>query len=237
MNVYIHIPFCTKRCSYCHFNSTTNLELIDNYIDALIKEIQIRLPYPINIETVYFGGGTPSLLSNKQIIKVLLSILNKSKIAPSEITIEANPNTISLKSIEQFKQIGINRLSIGIQSWNKDILLNMNREANYQNIKKIIKHALRIGLSNINIDHIIGYPGQNKQIIISDIKKTLLLKPSHISIYPLEIHPNTKIHEIKIKYSSQFPSNKKIVDLFSIIQIMLIEAGYIHYEEFSFLST
>lgn len=221
MNLYIHIPFCASKCSYCHFYSICDTSIIDAYLEAVVIEIKQRLT--TKPTTIYLGGGTPSILNPSQ-LEMLLSAIDLS--ATSEITLEAHPSTLTKDKITAYQKLGINRLSIGIQSWNSKILKHMGREYDKTTITSIITHAQNRGLTNINLDHIIAYPMQTDQIVKSDILTSLALKPSHISLYPLEYHPHTRIHKS--------PTETKIVRQFSISQRLLIKHGYRHYEELNF---
>lgn len=221
MNLYIHIPFCHSKCSYCHFYSTCNLDLIDQYLGAVIVELK---QHPqISPKTVYLGGGTPSLLTPTQLNR-LFSQINLSQ--TKEITIEAHPDTLSKAKIDAYLHLNINRLSLGIQSWHTSILKNMNRSYSTSKVRSIIEYAQNKGLDNINIDHIISYPYQTDQMLLSDLDQTLSLRPTHISIYPLERHPHTRI--------KKSPSSKKIVRQFGLAQNLLHQHGYLHYEELNF---
>lgn len=175
MNIYIHIPFCASKCSYCHFYSISNSSLIDQYVTALIQEIKLKLPSKVKIESIYFGGGTPSLLKPDQ-IQAILHQLPRTK--SCEISVECHPNTLTTSKINNFQTLGINRLSIGIQSWNKAILSSMNRHYDPSNLINCIKYSKSIGIKNINLDHIISYPGQSDAILGKDIKTSLSLSPT-----------------------------------------------------------
>lgn len=223
MNIYIHIPFCASKCSYCHFFSIANSNAIDHYVAALIHEIKLRLPSNAKIESIYFGGGTPSILKPAQ-LKIILLQLPRTK--SCEVSIECHPNTLTVTKIQAYQSMGINRLSIGIQSWNPAVLSKMNRHYNTSRLVRCIKYSRSLGLNNINLDHIIAYPKQTDAILNKDIETTLSLVPTHISIYPLEKHPHTNI--------KTSPSTSKIIRQFKLIQMKLIKSGYRHYEELNF---
>jgi oxygen-independent coproporphyrinogen III oxidase len=188
----------------------------------LLVEIEVR-KLKNQLDTVYFGGGTPSLLKPSQIGRILTK-LNTDK--ATEITLEAHPNTLTKQIVSEYKHIGINRLSIGIQSWDQSILRHMGRQYDLNNLKNCIHLAQTIGLSNINFDHIISYPKQSDQILETDISLSLSLNPVHISIYPLERHPHTQI--------KRSPSSTNIIRQFAYVQKTLTTAGFNHYEELSF---
>ena len=155
--IYIHIPFCKKKCSYCDFHFSTSLSKKDDIILCLIKELEIRKNYlNENIETIYFGGGTPSLLSKKEIMSIIDKIFNV--IADVEITLEANPNDLTKQKINDLKKSAINRFSIGVQSFQNNDLKFMHREHTAQQAKKCIEDAQDSGWQNISIDLIYGSP-------------------------------------------------------------------------------
>jgi oxygen-independent coproporphyrinogen III oxidase len=233
MNLYLHIPFCRQKCAYCHFNSTTNPESIAQYVSALIFEIDARQPQNSHISTIYFGGGTPNLLSISQIRSLLKTIFVKSSNIPKEITIECNPESMVPKYIDDLINLGINRFSIGIQTWNQSILSKLNRRTNPELTRKVLS-SLSQKQVNFNVDHIVGLPDQSIAQVKDDILISLQFNPTHFSIYPLEIHPHTKLYtDIKNKQIKS-PSSALLVKYFSIVQNLLIQNGYEHYEEFSF---
>lgn len=233
MNVYIHIPFCKHKCSYCHFYSTTCIGDIDSYISALTLDIDINLPRA-EIETIYFGGGTPSLLTTSQLKQIIEVIISKSRSKPQEITLEANPESLVTYYPEELLQTGINRLSVGIQSWQLEILSSMGRSFNPSKLIKYIREIQSNGLKNINFDHIIAYPGQSQEMIQKDIEQSLSLDPTHISVYPLEIHDKTLLHQQVEDGRVIAWSDKDIVKAFSVAQIVIQRHGYRHYEELNF---
>lgn len=195
LGIYIHIPFCTSKCFYCDFCSYTDKNKLDDYIDALLNEIlsNIELLQEYEIETIYIGGGTPSAIDEKYIEKILC-ILNGICLNIKEITIEANPETLTLKKLKAYKNLGITRLSMGLQSANNNTLKIIGRHMKIEDYEKAYQMAVECGFSNISTDVIIGLPNEN----IEDFKHTLdyLLKKekiSHISAYSLEVHENTKL--------------------------------------------
>jgi len=222
MNLYIHIPFCASKCRYCHFYSICAPDQFNDYLQSLLTELNNRY-HQEKLDTVYFGGGTPSLLPPKY-INIILNKLNLDK--TTEITLESHPNTLTPTKIKDYYSIGINRLSIGIQSWNPNILLHMGREYQKTQLQSNITYAQSIGLSNINLDHIIAYPYQTDTILLHDLTTSLSCDPTHISIYPLEKHPHTGI--------KKSPREAKIIRQFGLCQNLLTPAGFSHYEELNF---
>jgi len=192
--IYLHIPFCKQACHYCNFHFSTTLNLQADFIAALLKEIELKKDYlnGDNITSVYFGGGTPSLLSASQINHIIEQLakyhtLNKD----AEITLEANPDDLNKNYLIDLKATPINRLSIGIQSFHDKDLQYMNRAHNAEEAKKCIDLAQAAGFNNLSIDLIYGTPGMDQQQWLANIKQTLSYNMPHISAYCLTIEPKT----------------------------------------------
>ena len=202
IGIYIHIPFCKKKCFYCDFVSYENKEnLIQEYIDAVCLEIlqNAEILSEYNISTIYFGGGTPSLIKVEYIEKILntlkLFVTDEKEI--KEITIEINPNSTSLDKLEKYYNLGINRLSIGLQSTHDKILRNIGRLHTFNDFKEVLKNANAVGFKNISVDLIYPLPGLNlsgfKETLNSMIKLKDEFNIKHISVYNLEVHENTRL--------------------------------------------
>lgn len=202
IGIYIHIPFCMKKCFYCDFVSYENKEnLIQEYIDTVCLEIlqNAEILSEYNISTIYFGGGTPSLIKAEYIEKILntlkLFVTNEKEI--KEITIEVNPNSASLDKLEKYYNLGINRLSIGLQSTHDKILRNIGRLHTFNDFKEVLKNANAVGFKNISVDLIYPLPGLNlsgfKETLNSVIKLKYEFNIKHISVYNLEVHENTRL--------------------------------------------
>lgn len=202
IGIYIHIPFCKKKCFYCDFVSYENKEnLIQEYIDAVCLEIlqNAEILSEYNISTIYFGGGTPSLIKAEYIEKILntlkLFVTDEKEI--KEITIEVNPNSASLDKLEKYYNLGINRLSIGLQSTHDKILRNIGRLHTFNDFKEVLKNANAVGFKNISVDLIYPLPGLNlsgfKETLNSVIKLKDEFNIKHISVYNLEVHENTRL--------------------------------------------
>jgi len=202
IGIYIHIPFCKKKCFYCDFVSYENKEnLIQEYIDAVCLEIlqNAEILSEYNISTIYFGGGTPSLIKVEYIEKILntlkLFVTDEKEI--KEITIEINPNSASLDKLGKYYNLGINRLSIGLQSTHDKILRNIGRLHTFNDFKEVLKNANAVGFKNISVDLIYPLPGLNlsgfKETLNSMIKLKDEFNIKHISVYNLEVHENTRL--------------------------------------------
>ena len=202
IGIYIHIPFCIKKCFYCDFVSYQNKnDLIGKYVDAVCLEIlqnsEILSEY--DISTIYFGGGTPSMIDSIYIEKIVntLKLFVSNEDTIKEITIEVNPNSASLDKLESYYNMGINRLSIGLQSSHDKILRNIGRMHTFNDFKEVLKNANTVGFKNISVDLIYPLPGLNltgfKETLNSIINLNDKFNIKHISVYNLEIHENTRL--------------------------------------------
>ena len=230
--IYIHIPFCKQACHYCDFHFSTSLKSKDKLILALIKEIELRKSeFPNEINSLYIGGGTPSLLNEEEITSIFTALKKTIKIDfLREITIEVNPEDINLKKLNFFKKIGVNRLSIGVQSMDDKVLKWMNRIHNKEQALKAINLADLSGFNDISIDFIYGTPEFLNRDYNQEISEIIALNPSHISCYHLNIENGT--------YFGHLEKNKKLKPLkdeisekeFLWISNKLKSCKYEHYE-------
>ena len=197
IGIYIHIPFCKSKCNYCDFNSFAKKDdCIDNYINAVKQEIEeyAKNNKDILVKTIYIGGGTPSYIKEKYMEELIETIKqNLEIVSNAEITIEANPGTVNKRKLECYYKIGINRLSIGLQSVNDKLLKLLGRIHDFEDFLETVRLANTVGFSNINAYCMIGLPNQN----IYDVEETLNvlidLKLTHISVYSLIVEPNTTL--------------------------------------------
>lgn len=225
-NCYIHIPFCEKICSYCDFcKMYYKEEYVDKYLDALEQEINNIYKYE-ELETIYVGGGTPSCLNVKQLDRLfkILSKLNKTE--KIEYTIEGNFSSTTKEKLLLYKKYGINRLSLGIESINKDNLDFLERDSKKEDIIEKIKLMKNLGFNNINVDLIYAIPNETLDILREDIDFILSLDIEHISTYSLIIEKNTKLYINKIKNISEDLD----YSMYNLIVNVLKESNYIHYE-------
>lgn len=230
--IYIHIPFCKKKCSYCDFHFSTSLSKKDDIILCLIKELEIRKNYlNENIETIYFGGGTPSLLSKKEIMSIIDKIYKLFNVIPDvEITLEANPNDLTKQKINDLKKSAINRFSIGVQSFQNNDLKFMHREHTARQAKKCIEDAQDSGWQNISIDLIYGSPSLKNEKWIENLNAAINLNIPHISAYSLTIEKNTLLHKMVEKKLCNPIDDQKTKEQFLIMMKLLEKNKYIHYE-------
>lgn len=237
-SIYIHIPFCVKKCVYCDFYSKTRLSLIPEYVDSVQKEIEKRSVNEEKIHTLYFGGGTPSLLPVEAVDRLLQSVeKNFSVSRDAEITLEVNPGTIDAVYLSDLKHIGINRLSIGVQSFDDNKLNFLGRIHTADQALKTIETAEKVGFSNISIDLIYGVPHETLDAWLKDLKSAVRMNPSHLSCYMLTIEPGTPLHQQLEKGQIDPVDNDTLSELFRKTVLFLDGFDYEQYEISSFSNT
>ncbi len=231
--LYIHIPFCKQACHYCDFHFSTNMTLKQKMVDAICSEIRIRKNYLSNniLSSVYFGGGTPSLLTEAHFAKIFECIEANFTIEKNtEITIEANPDDLSIEKLEFLKKIGVNRLSIGIQSFNDSHLAFMNRAHTRSESIKCIEDAKNVGFNNFSIDLIYGIPALDHSILENDIELATSFDVDHISAYCLTIEPKTAFGRW-VKNKKMSPIEEDFAaEQFEITMNLLAKKEYEQYE-------
>ena len=224
-SLYIHIPFCHSVCTYCDFAKVLYFNsFCEDYLRSLKNEMN---QYNINksLKTVYIGGGTPTSISDEQ-FSFLLSLVDPYIKDVIEYTIEANPESLTLEKLKMMKAHGVNRLSIGVESTNDKILKAINRLHTFEDVKKCVRNAREVGFDNISFDLILGLPNVSDEMLIKDIINILSLNPDHLSCYSLTVHQNTYMG---IKGIIP-PSDDEMRDKYDIVNKLLTENGYIHYE-------
>lgn len=231
--IYFHIPFCKTRCSYCDFYSTTDKNKVPELIKAELKEVESRKNYLAGekIETLYFGGGTPSLISPGNIEKLINSVLKNYKVETTpEITIEVNPDDINSNKIKLYKNIGINRISVGMQSFNDNILSFINRRHDVTKSLKAIEIIKNADYNNISVDLIYGIPNLSIIDWENTLIKTLELDIQHISAYHLSFEKGTKIFsQLDKKEIKQISDNESVAQYLLLCKI-LKKNDFEHYE-------
>ena len=234
LGIYIHIPFCKRKCAYCDFISFSGkARLIEKYVEALKREIdkcKIKKEEYI-VKTIYFGGGTPSFIESSYIVEILESIKRKFNILKTaEITIEINPGTITEEKLKDYYEAGINRISFGLQSTNSELLELVGRIHSYSSFIEGYKLARKVGFKNINVDLMIGLPVQTLEDVQTDLKRIIELNPEHISVYSLIVEEGTRIEE-KIKNKELYlPPEELERKMYWEVKKQLEKAGYVHYE-------
>ncbi len=229
--IYLHIPFCKQACYYCNFHFSTSLDLKDEIINTLIKEIELSTIENEIIETIYFGGGTPSLLTQNEILYLLNAIQKKIIVNPlAEITLEANPDDITSEKLSQWKIAGINRLSIGIQSFKEKDLQWMNRAHNSTQAIECITLATEAGFHNFSVDLIYGTPGLTDEEWKENVDRVINFKIPHIACYALTVEPNTALQKMIALNKKTNVDTEQQARQFLLLMQWMKEAGYEHYE-------
>lgn len=231
--IYIHIPFCKQACLYCNFHFSTTLKQKNELIDALLKEIQMTPAFTGDetIETIYLGGGTPSLLHENELASIFSAIQSKFKVAENaEVTLEANPDDILAPNLQAWKRLGINRLSVGIQSFFAEDLAWMNRAHNAAQAIQCIPMAQDAGFNNMSIDLIYGTPTLPDDKWQWNVEKVIELGVPHISCYALTVEPKTALQQYISKHKMQDVDPEQQARQFLQLIDWLNVAGYEHYE-------
>ena len=233
LGIYIHIPFCKQKCFYCDFCSFANKnEMQEKYVEAVINEIKnITHKEKYTVTTIYFGGGTPSILYPKYIKNILQEIESSFEILDdAEITIEINPGTVNEEKLKKYKEYGINRLSIGLQSANDKILKKIGRIHDYKQFEETFFYARKCGFKNINVDLMIGLPTQTIEDVKQTLEKIIQKNPEHISVYSLIIEEGTIIEKLINENKLQLPDEETERIMYWTVVNELKENGYNQYE-------
>lgn len=230
--IYIHIPFCRQACHYCNFHFSTSLRYKNELLAALLKETELQKNYLADetVETIYFGGGTPSLLTISDLRFQIDKIKDNFKVADdAEITLEANPDDITDENLRGWKEIGINRLSIGVQSFFEEDLLWMNRVHNAEQAVGGLQLAIKY-FGNITLDLIYGHPLLSNEKWKQNVDKVIALNIPHISCYALTVEPKTPLKKMIIEKKKENIQQEKQAGQFLLLMKWLEDAGYEHYE-------
>lgn len=233
LGIYIHIPFCKQKCFYCDFCSFANKnEMQEKYVETVINEIKnITHKEKYTVTTIYLGGGTPSILNPEYIKNILQEIKSSFKILDDEeITIEINPGTVNEEKLKRYKEYGINRLSIGLQSANDKILKNIGRIHDYKQFEETFFFARKCGFKNINVDLMIGLPTQAIEDVKQTLEKIIQKNPEHISVYSLIIEEGTTIEKLINENKLQLPDEETERIMYWTVVNELKENGYNQYE-------
>lgn len=230
--VYIHIPFCRKACHYCNFHFSTSNQLQESFVVALLHEIELRKIYLAEaVSTIYFGGGTPSILPSADIKRILTKLSHTFDInADSEITLEANPDDITIEKLQEWKDAGINRLSIGVQSFFEEDLKWMNRAHNATHARHCIQLAHDAGFHNLNIDLIYGTPTLTDENWKQNVETAIALDVPHLSCYALTVEPKTVLEKLISQQRLENVDPEKQARHFEQLMEWMKEYGYDHYE-------
>ena len=232
IGIYVHVPFCVQKCAYCDFYSITNLAMMREYTSAVVAHIRSKKKFLKNtlVETIYFGGGTPSLLPVPQLERILHAIYSVAQVAPNaEITLEANPGTLTSQSLSAYKKMGVNRLSIGLQSADDDELHSISRIHTRAEFENSFMLARMEGFDNINVDLIYALPNQTKAKLLGNIDYVISMDPEHISLYGLTVEPETPLGRNK-EILSTIPDEDEQYNMYISACKRLEEAGFFQYE-------
>ncbi|HMB98065.1 MAG TPA: radical SAM family heme chaperone HemW [Balneolaceae bacterium] len=235
--IYIHIPFCKQACSYCDFYFVTRKKLIDPFVDSLLKEIQSYRGTPYsdeNIETIYLGGGTPSQLSPDQLKRIFDALQDAFSLDPVEVTMEMNPDDVTPDYLKSLLDLGINRASMGVQSFDEKLLQFMHRAHTKKEALKALESLQTAGFPTFTADLIYGNPGQTLEMLDDDITQLLQFDPPHISAYSLTVEPQTRLgKQVKLGRISP-PEDDLVAEHFDLLSERLKRAGIERYEVSNF---
>lgn len=242
IGLYIHIPFCKQKCSYCDFCSYANKEsFIKRYIQCVLKEIievgnNNKIDFEngkddlFSVKTIYIGGGTPSLIESKYIVQIMEEIKSNFELDENaEITIEVNPGTVTLEKLEDYNIVGINRLSIGLQSTHEHLLKEIGRIHTYLDFLDTFRFAREAGFENINVDLMIGLPNQTLAEVQDSIEEIVSMEPEHISVYSLILEEGTPLFK-KVEEGLELPDEELERKMYWNVKRILEANGYNHYE-------
>ena len=231
--IYIHIPFCKRRCIYCDFFSTTQSEKKSAYVRALCRELEMRRDYVEGeeIETIYLGGGTPSQLTEEELKAIFSSIYHIYKVKTNaEITLEANPDDLTPEYVAMLRQLPINRISMGIQTFQEETLKLLHRRHTAVQAIEAFRRCREAGFRNISIDLMYGLPGETLETWKEDLRQAINLRPEHISAYHLIYEEDTALWRLREQHCVEEADEDLSVSLFTTLIDRLSEAGYQHYE-------
>lgn len=231
--IYIHIPFCESRCIYCGFYSTTHNSLQHRYTDTLLKEMELRrneLGNNCSIDTIYIGGGTPSVLQANELQRILATVNDTFSVKAREITIEMNPDDITPELVAKVKAMGVNRISMGVQTFSDQRLRFIRRRHTSLQAMKAVEIVRNAGIDNVSIDLMFGFPGETVEDWQQDVEQALALAPSHISAYSLMFEEETPLyHMLKLGKVKQIDEETSLA-MYTLLTNRLKANGYEHYE-------
>ena len=231
--IYLHVPFCKKACHYCNFHFSTSLTLKEELVNCLCRELEIRKDYlpAVALDSIYFGGGTPSLLNEIELIQILETIDRYYTVGSNaEITLEANPDDLSREALRSFRGVGINRLSIGVQSFFDEDLRWMNRSHTAADTERCLEDAREEGFDTLTIDLMYGSPTTTDEMWMKNLEKAVANGISHLSAYCLTVEEKTALHHFIRTNKTVAPDAEDGVRQFQFLQTFLSDAGYVHYE-------
>ena len=234
LGIYVHIPFCRSKCEYCDFYSipgARSKELMTRYLDAVIAHIRESAPCAVGyeVDTVYFGGGTPSFFGATGLSRIFAEIDRRFDVSrDAEVTLEANPDSVTLPMLTQLRRAGFNRISIGVQSDIDEQLKALGRPHNYKQAQQAVSMARRAGFNNVSVDLMFGLPNQTREQWMQTLRNVIDLKADHISCYGLKVEPGTKLYEYRA--CANLPDDDAQADMYFYAVETLEQFGYHQYE-------
>ncbi len=233
--LYIHYPFCLQKCLYCDFNSVADSRIApEEYVTAVVREMELRAerpPLPVTVPTLYFGGGTPSLLAPALVGKVIDAAARLYGLAAdAEITLEANPGTLTREKLAAYRSAGVNRLSLGVQSFHDPLLARLGRIHSAAEARAAFSAAREAGFANIGIDLIHSLPGETPTLWEEDLRQAVNLAPEHISAYALTVEEGTPFYRLEQEGTLPLPEEEEAVSMLEMTVSILQKAGFEHYE-------
>lgn len=236
LGAYIHVPFCRSRCNYCDFNTYAGLDhLIEPYVAALEWQIchasGAAPDAQVDVPTVYFGGGTPSLLAPEQVERILSALRGSFRISKTaEVSLEANPGAVSAAYLRRIRAIGVNRLSLGVQSFDDGALASLGRIHTAEQARESLRLARQVGFDNVSLDLMFGLPGQSLIAWQQTLSEAVALRPDHLSLYALTLDDDTPLGKAVTCGECVVPDGDAAADMYESAEAMLEKAGYVHYE-------
>jgi oxygen-independent coproporphyrinogen-3 oxidase len=230
--IYIHIPFCAAICNYCNFNRGLHDDSVrPRYVDALIADIRRSADASVAADTIFFGGGTPSLLEPSELGRIIQACRDSFDLEPSaEVTVEANPESSSLQKLEQFRQAGANRLSFGVQSFRDEELRRLGRLHSSDTARQAVESARASGFNNVSLDLMMWLPGQRTDEWLASVEALIALEPDHASLYLLEIYPNAPLRDEMARSGWSVAPDEDAADMYVEGLARLDRAGFEQYE-------
>jgi oxygen-independent coproporphyrinogen-3 oxidase len=229
--LYIHVPFCKTKCPYCDFYSVTDLTLVEEWLSALTREMEFYKDTFNTFDTLYLGGGTPTVLNNTVLASLFRELCKKFSFKDNaEITVEANPDDVTLEKLELLKELGVNRLSIGVQSFNDEELTFLKRRHSLKGVEEALGRMKKVGFKNFGIDLIYGLPRQTVASWMASLRKALTFGPTHLSCYQLTLEKSTPFGKMENQGKFKVCSEKQGRNFFITTSKLLEQNGFIHYE-------
>jgi oxygen-independent coproporphyrinogen-3 oxidase len=233
--IYVHIPFCARKCAYCDFYSVSDLTLKPEFLKALSAEIASTDPGPLVFDTIYIGGGTPSLLDPAEVEGILKGLASKFRFKePVEVSLEANPGTVDAEKLRGFRSAGVNRLNIGVQSFREKNLKMLGRIHSARQAHEALSAARRSGFDSVGLDLMYGLPGQTQSDWRADLERALAFRPEHVACYMLSVEPGTPLAADQRQGHFQPAPEGEVAELFLATSEFLAGRGFRHYEVSNF---